>query len=71
MEAVMKLITPRAFLALAIVLLVALTEWAILALRINGDVRDILQVIVGVLIAKFGTVYDYYFGSAKPVEGGA
>jgi hypothetical protein len=66
LEVVMPAITPRAFLAIAIVLLVAATEAAILYLRISSIARDILQVIVGVLIAKFGTVYDYYFGSAKP-----
>ena len=69
----MRNLTARAILACAIVVLVASTEAAILWLRIADGVRDILQVIVGVLIAKFGTVYDYYFGAAKPGtgEGGA
>jgi hypothetical protein len=58
-------LTPRAFLACSIVFYVGATEAAILALHIPDGVRDILQVIVGVLIAKFGTVYDYYFGSSK------
>ena len=58
-------ITPRAMLAFAIVFYVGATEVAILAMHIPDGVRDILQVIVGVLIAKFGTVYDYYFGSSK------
>ena len=66
----MQLPTPRAILAAAIVLLVAATEAAILYLHILDGVRDLLQVIVGVLIAKFGTVYDYYFGSSKPEAAG-
>ena len=61
----MSILCPRALLAAAIVLLVALTEAACLFLPIPAGVRDILQVIVGVLIGKFGTVYDYYFGAAK------
>ena len=60
-----QMLTPRALLAAAIVLLVAGTELAIFAVTIPPPVRDILQVIVGVLIAKFGTVYDFYFGSSK------
>ena len=55
----------RTVLALTIVGLVAATEAALFAFAVPQPVRDILQVVVGVLIAKFGTVYDYYFGSAK------
>ena len=61
----MSVFTPRALLAAAIVILVATTEGVILVIKIPDGVRDILQVIVGVLIGKFGTVYDYYFGAAK------
>ena len=56
----------RAALAAAIVLLVAATEGAVFLVAPPPPARDILQIVVGVLIAKFGTVYDYYFGSAKP-----
>lgn len=55
----------RTILALIIVVLVAATEAALFVLATPQPVRDILQVIVGVLIARFGTVYDYYFGAAK------
>ena len=62
------MLTPRAILAAAIVLLVAGTEGAVLLLAVPQPARDIVQVIVGVLIAKFGTVYDFYFGSAKTAD---
>ncbi len=55
----------RSLLAAAIVALIAATEAALFVAAVPAPVRDILQVVVGVLIAKFGTVYDYYFGSAK------
>ena len=58
----------QTLLAFAIVLLVAGTEGAIFALKVPDPARDILQVIVGVLIAKFGTVYDFYFGASKGGE---
>ncbi len=60
----------RSLLAAAIVALIAATEAALFLTPTPAPVRDILQVIVGVLIAKFGTVYDYYFGSAKLEEKG-
>ena len=59
----------RTILAMAIVILVAATEAALFRLGVPTPVRDILQVIVGVLIAKLGTVYDYYFGAAKDERG--
>jgi hypothetical protein len=65
----MPVLSPRAMLACAIVLLVAATEAAIFALPTPEPVHDVLQIIVGVLIAKFGTVYDYYFGASKPPAG--
>ena len=55
----------RSLLAAAIVALIAATEAALFLATVPQPIRDILQVIVGVLIAKFGTVYDYYFGSSK------
>jgi uncharacterized membrane protein len=58
-------LSPRAFLACAIVVMVAGTEMALFSLPVPQPIRDILQVIVGILISKFGTVYDYYFGSSK------
>ena len=58
----------RSLLAAAIVLLIGATEAALFILAVPQPVRDILQVVVGVLIAKFGTVYDYYFGAAKAEE---
>ncbi|MHB8285347.1 MAG: hypothetical protein ACYDD1_11790 [Caulobacteraceae bacterium] len=61
----------RTLLAAAIVALIAATEAALLFTPVPTPVRDILQVVVGVLIAKFGTVYDYYFGSSKPEGEGA
>jgi hypothetical protein len=63
--------TTRSLLAAAIVALIAATEAALFLTATPPPIRDILQVIVGVLIAKFGTVYDYYFGSAKPEFGPA
>ena len=65
----MPTLTPlqsRGWLALAVVLLLAASEAALFANLAPSAVRDILNVLVGVVIAKFGTVYDYYFGSAKP-----
>jgi hypothetical protein len=56
----------RGWLALAVVVLLAASEAALFAGLAQSAVRDILNVLVGVVIAKFGTVYDYYFGSAKP-----
>lgn len=55
----------RSLLAAAIVALVAATEAALFLTTAPQPIRDILQVIVGVLIAKFGTVCDDDFGSAK------
>lgn len=52
-------------LALAIVALVAATEAAIFIVPLPATAAAVLQVIVGVLIGKFGTVYDFYFGSSK------
>ena len=60
------LLAPRAWLSLAVVMLVAASEAALFAGLATPAVRDIVNVVVGVVIAKFGTVYDYYFGSAKP-----
>ena len=60
------LFSPRAWLAIAVVTLVAASEAALFAGLATPAVRDIVNVVVGVVIAKFGTVYDYYFGSAKP-----
>ena len=60
------LFSPRAGLAIAVVALVAASEVALFAGLATPAVRDIVNVVVGVVIAKFGTVYDYYFGSAKP-----
>ncbi len=61
-----NLFPPRGWLALAVVALVAASEAALFAGLATPAVRDIVNVVVGVVIAKFGTVYDYYFGSAKP-----
>ena len=58
-------LAPRAWLSIAVVLLVAASEAALFAGLGAPAVRDIVNVVVGVVIAKFGTVYDYYFGSAK------
>jgi hypothetical protein len=55
-------------LALAIVLLIAGTEVAVFKVTMPQSAQAILQVIVGVLIAKFGTVYDFYFGGSKGGE---
>ena len=60
------LLTPRAALAVAVVALVAASEAALFAGLAPPAARDLVNVLVGVVIAKFGTVYDYYFGSAKP-----
>ena len=60
---------PRAWLALAAVALLAASEAALFAGLAPAAVRDLLNVVVGVVIAKFGTVYDYYFGAAKPPAG--
>lgn len=62
----MTLFTPRALLAAAVVALLAGVLACLFGLPIRTAVHDILNVVVGVVIAKFGTVYDYYFGSAKP-----
>lgn len=59
-------LAPRAWLAACVIVLVAGSEVALFAGLARSEVRDIVNVIVGVVIAKFGTVYDYYFGSAKP-----
>ena len=59
-------LAPRAWLAACVIALVAASEAALFAGLARSEVRDIVNVIVGVVIAKFGTVYDYYFGSAKP-----
>ncbi len=59
-------LAPRAWLSIAVVLLVAASEAALFAGLGAPAERDIVNVVVGVVIAKFGTVYDYYFGSAKP-----
>ena len=61
-----NLLSPRAWLALAAVALVAASEAALFAGFAPPAARDLLNVVIGVVIAKFGTVYDYYFGSAKP-----
>ena len=63
------LLTSRAGLALAVVLLVSGSEAALFAGLVPPSARDLVNVVVGVVIAKFGTVYDYYFGSAKPPAG--
>jgi uncharacterized membrane protein len=65
----MTLFDTRAGLAVAAVLLLGATLAALFGLPIRAAVHDILNVVVGVVIAKFGTVYDYYFGSAKPPGG--
>ena len=66
-----SLFAPRAWLAAAVIALVAASEAALFAGLGAPAMRDIVNVLVGVVIAKFGTVYDYYFGSAKPpAEGG-
>ena len=61
-------LTTHTALAAAIVLLVAATEAALLTVGAPDRVRDIVNVVVGVIIAKFGTVYDYYFGSSKAAD---
>ena len=61
------LFAPRAWLAAAIIVLVAASEGG--AVRWPRHPRPSATSStswVGVVIAKFGTVYDYYFGSAKP-----
>ncbi len=64
----MSKLTTHTALAVAIVLLVAATEAALLTVGAPDRVRDIVNVVVGVIIAKFGTVYDYYFGSSKATD---
>ena len=61
-------LTTHTALAIAIVALTAATEAALFGFGAPERVRDIVNVVVGVVIAKFGTVYDYYFGSSKPAE---
>ena len=63
------LMSPRGWLALAVVALTAASEAALFAGLAPPAARDLVNVLVGVVIAKFGTVYDYYFGSAKPHTG--
>ena len=63
------LFAPRAWLAVAAVVLLAASEAALFAGLAPPQVRDLLNVVIGVVIAKFGTVYDYYFGAAKPPAG--
>ena len=60
--------TTHTALAAAIVLLVAATDAALFVLPAPLPMRDIVNVVVGVIIAKFGTVYDYYFGSSKAAD---
>ena len=64
-----KLFPPRGWLALAVVTLVAASEAALFAGLVPPATRDLVNDEVGVVIAKFGTVYDYYFGSSKPPAG--
>jgi hypothetical protein len=66
----MQLPSTRAVLAAAIVLYIGATEAAIMLLPISPGIAHVLEIIVGVLIAKFSTVYDWYFGSSKPQAAG-
>lgn len=66
----MRELNTRAVLAAAVVVLLAAILACLFSLTIRSPVHDIVNVVVGVVIAKFGTVYDFYFGSAKgPGEG--
>ena len=53
------------FLAVAVVLGFFAAFAALLFVpALDGSVRDAVAILVGVLGAKFGTVYDYSFGSS-------
>lgn len=54
----------RFILTLAIVLFVGVLLYIIAKVELAPTMRDIAMVIVGVVLAKFGAVYDFYFGSS-------
>lgn len=52
---------------IAIIVIVA-TFWVlkqVLGVEIPAGNRDVVMMIVGVLVAKFGTIVDFFYGSSK------
>ena len=61
----------RRFLAVAVVFGFFGSLAALLFLpTLNPSVRETVAMLIGVLGAKFGTVYDFAFGSADRFDGG-
>jgi hypothetical protein len=54
----------RAFLALAIIALVAAILYMINSGDLKDTMRDLAMIVVGHVLSKFSGVYDFYFGSS-------
>ena len=64
-------VVARRFLAISVVIGFFGALAALLFLpSMNPDVRETVAMLIGVLGAKFGTVYDFAFGSADRFDGG-
>lgn len=64
-------VVTRRFLAVAVVFGFFGSLAALLFLpTLNPSVRETVAMLIGVLGAKFGTVYDFAFGSADRFGGG-
>ena len=56
----------RRFLAISVVVGFFASLAALLLLpELNQSLRETVAILIGVLGAKFGTVYDYAFGNAE------
>lgn len=63
-------VVARRFLAISVVVGFFGALAALLFMpSMNPDVRETVAMLIGVLGAKFGTVYDFAFGSADRVGG--
>lgn len=55
----------RLFLVVAIVGITVFITNALLGGTVAEAGKDVLLVVVGVVVARFGSVYDFYFGSSS------
>jgi hypothetical protein len=54
----------RSALSFAIVALLCAILWLVSQGSIEDAMRDIAMMLVGIVVAKFGTVFDFWFGSS-------
>jgi hypothetical protein len=54
----------RLFLVIAIVTMTVFMLHALLGTPLPAAGKDVLLILVGVVASRFGSVYDFYFGSS-------